>query len=89
MVYVIATTKLAPSGGWTLSAVTPDGGRETCQGCAAGTLLDAADASLVSAGLAEDGPPRTGPTTDEEREAMVAGKDQWFLDACKLLGYLD
>jgi hypothetical protein len=88
MVYVIPTTKLLPSGGWTLSAVMPDGSREPCQGCAAGTLLEAADSSLVDAGLAETGPPRTGPTTDEERAAMIAGRDQWFVDACDLLGYL-
>ena len=51
MVYVIPTTKLLPSGGWTLSAVMPDGSREPCQGCAAGTLLEAADSALVDAGL--------------------------------------
>jgi|TARA_R110002012_G_scaffold39245_1_gene108655 hypothetical protein len=88
MVYVIPIVKLPPALGLTLSAVTPDGGRETCQGCAAGTLLDMPDESLVTGGLAEQGPPRTGPSTDAERDAMIAGKDQWFIDACDLLGYL-
>ena len=67
MVYVIPIVDLSPSEGFVLSAVTPSGGRESCLGCVAGTLLEAPDDSLVTSGLAEAGPPEDPPTTDEER----------------------
>ena len=89
MVYVLPLAKLRPLDGWTLSVVTPDGGRETCQGCAPGTLLEAPDLSLVDSGLAEKGPPQDAPTTDEEREEMVEGKSPAFVAACELLGYIE
>ena len=89
MVYVLPLTKLRPLDGWTLSVVTPSGGRETGQGCAAGTLLEAPDLSLVDSGLAEEGPPQDAPTTEEEREEMVEGKSPAFVAACELLGYIE
>lgn len=88
MVYVLPLTKLRPLDGWTLSVVTPSGGRETGQGCAAGTLLEAPDSSLVDSGLAEEGPPRAAPTTDAGRAALVDGKSRAFVSACGLLGYV-
>lgn len=89
MVYILPLTKFLPSDGWTLSVVTPDGGRETGQGCAPGTLLEAPDLSLVDSGLAEEGPPWNAPTTDAGRAAMVEGKSAAFVAACSLLGYIE
>jgi hypothetical protein len=89
MVYIIPIVDLSPSEGFVLSAVTPSGGREPCLGCVAGTLLEAPDDSLVASGLAEAGPPEDPPTTDEEREALVEGKSPAFIEACKLLGYIE
>ena len=88
MIYVIPTTQLAPSRGLVLSTVLPDGGRENCEGCAPGTLLEEPNADLIDQGLAEEGPPQTPPTTPAEKAAMIEGKDAYFIEACYLLGYL-
>ena len=74
-----------------LEAVTPDAGRERIDGCAAGTLVecDESDAqAMIAAGIAEEGPPGSRPSTAAALAAMVAGRSAAFQAACALLGHV-